>query len=175
MMKVGPWWQPVSRKMAPNRESVREVGEVVLVCRGVVSPAEVDRVAGAVGRLLAHRGVSGGARVRLTGPNGADGPMLVQLNLRIGDTPARVQATTLRADVQPALLRLDRQIRSLSGPWPDRTQRVFPDPAVAIDRTRTIGPAARRRRAVTNFVAGQFGSGNERLDQEMSRMVASSQ
>ena len=161
--------------MAPNRESVREVGEVVLVCRGVVSPAEVDRVAGAVGRLLANRGVSGGARVRLTGPNGADGPMLVQLNLRIGDTPARVQATTLRADVQPALLRLDRQIRSLSGPWPDRTQRVFPDPAVAIDRTRTIGPAARRRRAVTNFVAGQFGSGNERLDQEMSRMVASSQ
>ena len=161
--------------MAPNRESVREVGEVVLVCRGVVSPAEVDRVAGAVGRLLANRGVSGGARVRLTGPNGADGPMLVQLNLRIGDTPARVQAITLRADVQPALLRLDRQIRSLSGPWPDRTQRVFPDPAVAIDRTRTIGPAARRRRAVTNFVAGQFGSGNERLDQEMSRMVASSQ
>ena len=54
--------------------------------------------------------------------------------------------------------------------------RDRPDaPAVAIDRTRTIGPAARRRGAVTNFVAGQFGSGNERLDQEMSRMVASSQ
>ena len=101
--------------MAPNRESVREAGEAVLVCRGVVSPAEVDGVAGAVGRLLAHRGVSGGALVRLTGPNGGDGPMLVQLNPRIGDTPARVQVITLRADVQPALLRLDRQMRSLSG------------------------------------------------------------
>jgi hypothetical protein len=57
--------------------------------------------------------------------------MVVQVNLQVGDTPARVQAVTQdRHDALSAIARLDRQIGRLSTPWrprpwPDRTRRAL--------------------------------------------------
>ncbi|ODR12083.1 hypothetical protein AWC26_15185 [Mycobacterium shimoidei] len=99
--------------------------------RGRVPAWEADRAARAVGRVLAHRGITGGARVRLTTANCPDGPMLVQVNLRVRDTPVRVQAVTAgRDDLPTALMRLDRQIVRVWSPWrprpwPDRTRRIL--------------------------------------------------
>ncbi len=73
--------------------------------------------------------------------------MVVQVNLRVRDTPARVMAVTAgTGDLTPALTRLDRQIESLSAPWrprpwPDLTRRIL-----------TAGPdtvVARRKEALT--------------------------
>ena len=66
--------------------------------------------------------------------------MVVQVNLRVHDVPARVMAVTAgTADLTPALARLDRQIESVSAPWrprpwPDLTRRILsagPDSIVA--------------------------------------------
>ncbi len=66
--------------------------------------------------------------------------MVVQVNLRVRDAPARVMAVTAgTGDLTPALARLDRQIVSLSAPWrprpwPDLTRRILtagPDTVVA--------------------------------------------
>ena len=106
--------------------------------------------------------------------------MLVQLDLRIGDTPARVQAITPRADVRPALLRLDRQIRSLSRPWA-ASAVAGPDSAgVSRPGGRDRPHAYHRSRGTPAACSDELRCrairfGNERLDQEMSRMVASSQ
>jgi hypothetical protein len=56
--------------------------------------------------------------------------MLVQVNFRVGDTPAWVQAVTPHGDVVPAVLRLARQLGGLSAPcrpqpWPEPTRRVL--------------------------------------------------
>jgi len=105
---------------------------------GRVSDSQADRVAHAVGRVLAHRGITGGARVRLTTANRAGRPMLVQVNLWVRDTPVRVQTVTAdRDDLPSALLRLDRQIvrvraRCRPRPWSDRTRRVLTAPAEAV-------------------------------------------
>jgi hypothetical protein len=112
----------------------REFPDVAVLSGDRVSVAQADRVACAVGRVLEHRGISGGARVRLATANCADGPMLVQVNLRVRDTPVRVQAVTAGIDDLPsALVRLDRQIVRVWAPWrprpwPDRTGRVLTAP-----------------------------------------------
>lgn len=109
--------------------SAPEFPGVVVFSEGVAA-CEVDLVARAVGRVLEHRGITGGARVRLTMADGGDGPLLVQVNLRVRDTPARVQAVTAGVDdLPPALLRLDRQIVRVWAPWrprpwPDRTRPI---------------------------------------------------
>ena len=116
---------------APQPWSVRDFPDVVVFSGGRVSASQAERVACAVGRLLAHRGITGGARVRLATANCADGPMLVQVNLRVRDTAVRVQAVTGGIDELPAgLVRLDRQIvrvwaRWRPRPWPDRTRRLL--------------------------------------------------
>jgi hypothetical protein len=57
--------------------------------------------------------------------------MVVQVNLRVRDTPARVMAVTAgTGDLAPALTRLDRQIDSMClpwrpRPWPDLTRRML--------------------------------------------------
>jgi Sigma 54 modulation/S30EA ribosomal protein C terminus len=110
---------------------VREFSDVTVVSRGRITDLEADRLRGAIGGLLAVRGITGGARVRVTAGNCGRGPMVVQVNLRVDDTPARVQAVTPgRDDVLPAISRLDRQIERLSAPWrprpwPDRTRRAL--------------------------------------------------
>jgi len=116
---------------APESPSVREFPSVVVVPRGRITELEADRLRGAIGGLLAVRGITGGARVRVTAGNCDRGPMVVQVNLRVGDAPARVQAVMPgRDDVLAAVARLDRQIGRLSAPWrprpwPDRTRRAL--------------------------------------------------
>jgi hypothetical protein len=102
-----------------------------VLSRGRITAVEADRLRGAIGGALALRGITGGARLRVTGGNCGRGPMVVQVNLQVGDTPARVQAVTQdRHDALSAIARLDRQIGRLSTPWrprpwPDRTRRAL--------------------------------------------------
>lgn len=116
----------------------QEFPGVAVFSGGRVAAAQAERVAGAVGRVLAHRGITGGARVRLAPANCAEGPMLVQVNVQVRDTPARVQAVTGgRDDLSSALVRLDRQIVRVWAPWcprpwPDWTRRVLTAPADAV-------------------------------------------
>lgn len=132
---------------APEPSSAPEFPDVVVFSGGRVPASQAQRVAQAVGRILEHRGVNGGARVRLSVANCAAGPMLVQVNLHVRDTPTRVQAITGGIDdLPPALLRLDRQIVRVWAPWrprpfPDRTRRILT--ATAAEETIT------RRKAVT--------------------------
>ncbi len=64
--------------------------------------------------------------------------MLVQVNLRVGDIPARVQVLGEGVDdLAPALARLDRQIVRVSVPWrprawPDSARRASTTPAEAV-------------------------------------------
>jgi Sigma 54 modulation/S30EA ribosomal protein C terminus len=110
---------------------VREFSDVAVVSRGRITALEANRLRDAIGGLLELRGITGGARVRVTAGNCDRGPMVVQVNLRVGDTPARVQAVTPgKDDVLAAVARLDRQIGRLSAPWrprpwPDRTRRAL--------------------------------------------------
>lgn len=113
--------------------------DVAVFSGGRVAACEEERVACAVGRVLEHRGITGGARVRLSPANCPDGPMLVQVNLRVSDTPVRVQAVTAGMDdLPPALVRLDRQIVRVWAPWrprpwPDQGhRRVLTAPADAV-------------------------------------------
>jgi hypothetical protein len=116
---------------APESPSIGEFPDVIVVSGGGLTAPEADRLRGAIGGHLNLRGITGGARVRATRGNCARGPMVVQVNFRMGDTPVRVQAVTQdRDDVLSATARLDRQIRRLSAPWrprpwPDRTRRAL--------------------------------------------------
>lgn len=76
---------------AAEPSSVQEFPEVAMFSGGRVAACEAERVARAVGRVVEHRGITGAARVRLSTANGPDGPMLVQVNLQMRDTPVRVQ------------------------------------------------------------------------------------
>lgn len=134
---------------APEPQSVREFPDVVMVCRGRISPLEADRLRGGIGGLLELRRITGGARVRVTAGNCDRGPMVVQVNLRVGDTPARVQAVMPgRHDVLTAISRLDRQIGRLSAPWrprrwPDRTRRVLAGAGDGVIARRKVYPLLR--------------------------------
>lgn len=97
------------------------------ILRRPANASQAERLARAVGRVLADRGVTGGARVRLTMANCADGPTLVQINLQVGDTPLRAQAATAGIDdLRPALIRLDRQIVRASAQWCPGLGRIGP-------------------------------------------------
>jgi Sigma 54 modulation/S30EA ribosomal protein C terminus len=115
--------------------TAQEFPDVAVFSAAGVSSAQADQIARAVGHVLEHRGITGGARVRLSATNCADGPMVVQVNLRVRDTAARVQTITAGIDDLPsALVRLDRQIVRVWGrwrprPWPDRTRRMLTAPA----------------------------------------------
>jgi hypothetical protein len=141
----------------PEPFSARELLDVVAFSGGRVTASQTERVTRAVGRVLARRGIAGGARVRLTQANCADGPVLVQMNLRVGDTPVRVQAVTAGPeDLPPALMRLDRQIvRVLAQwrprPWPDGTRRVLTAPVEALVTRRK--PVVLRRNTPLEAVA----------------------
>jgi hypothetical protein len=101
--------------------------DIVVICHGRVPPLEAERVAGAVRRLFTRRQIDGGARVRFSAANCDAGPILVQVNFRMRDTPAaRIQTIIPGAgNVLPAVVRLERQIEWLSKPW----QPVHPQTA----------------------------------------------
>ncbi|WP_208023146.1 sigma 54 modulation/S30EA ribosomal C-terminal domain-containing protein [Mycobacterium marinum] len=130
---------------APRPWSVREFPDVTVLSSASVSAAHGEQVARAVGRILVHREIVGGARVRLkTGACGR-GPMVLQVNLRVGELPARVLAVTPGIDdLAPALLRLDRHIVRMYDqwrprPWPDLTRRrLFVRPDAAIARRKPV-------------------------------------
>lgn len=134
---------------APEPQSVREFPDVVIDCRGRVSPLEADRLRDAIGGLLQLRHITAGARVRVTEGNCDRGPMVVQVNLRVGDTPARVQVVVpSRHDVLPAISRLDRQIGRVSAPWrprpwPDQSRRVLAGVGDGVITRRKVCPLLR--------------------------------
>lgn len=112
---------------SPEPWSAQADPDIVVISHGHVPPLEAERVAGAVRRLFTRRRIEGGARVRLSGPNCDAGPMLVQVNFRVRDTPARIQTITPGGgNVLHALVRLEQQIEWLSKPW---QPRPWPDPA----------------------------------------------
>ncbi|WP_280276005.1 sigma 54 modulation/S30EA ribosomal C-terminal domain-containing protein [Nocardia wallacei] len=105
-----------------------EFPDVAVIVRGELPKLESERIAGAVGRLLARFRLGGGARIRVSAANCGSGPMLVQVNLAIADRPVRMQTLTRgRGDVLPAVVRLERQIKAVTAtpqhrPWPDPTR-----------------------------------------------------
>lgn len=125
---------------------------VVVFAAGRVPVLEGERYAGAVGRHLQRLRFGVDARLRITGPNCDVGPFLVQVNLRLGDTPTRIQTLTSGAgDALPVVVRLDRQLTALRAPsrprpWPDPTGRLLDTPmpgGVArrkIVAVRTVSP-----------------------------------
>ncbi|MFX0577886.1 sigma 54 modulation/S30EA ribosomal C-terminal domain-containing protein [Nocardia nepalensis] len=112
--------------------------DIVVFPRGRIAELELERVAGAVGRLLARYGVEGGARVRVVAANCANGPQLVQVNLRIGGIPARVQTITPGAGVVlPVVLRLERLVKRVTAhpqpsPEPDPMRRPLATPGKGV-------------------------------------------
>lgn len=114
----------------PQQSVSCESPDVTVLSGGSVSAAEAQRAARSVRRVLTHRGISVGARVRLTVANCGDGALLFQANLSVGDEPTRVQTVIADLDDLPtALLRLDRHIVRgwapwCPRPWPDRTRSM---------------------------------------------------
>ncbi|OBF81395.1 hypothetical protein A9X06_20065 [Mycobacterium sp. 852002-51759_SCH5129042] len=122
--------------------------EVVVFAHGRVPVLEGERFVGAVGRLLERLHVTGGARLRITGPEDENGPLLVQVNLHVGDTSVRIQTPTHgRGDALPVVLRLEHQITALREPW---APRPWPDPTrPALD---AAGPGELTRRKPVELV-----------------------
>ncbi|MFI2336297.1 sigma 54 modulation/S30EA ribosomal C-terminal domain-containing protein [Nocardia rhamnosiphila] len=106
--------------------------EMVVYTGGRVPAIERERFAGAVGRLLERLDVPGDIRLRITAPE--RGPLVIQVNLRIGDIATRIQTRTRRdGDALSTVVRLERQITALRGtrqprPWPDPTRRPLDTP-----------------------------------------------
>lgn len=116
---------------------------VVVYSHGRVPALEGERFAGAVGRLLDRLGVGGGARLRITGTNSDDGPFLVQVNLRVGETPARIQTPTHGpGDALPVVVRLEQLIAATRAPWQPRS---WPDPTRPPLDTPGPGELSRRK------------------------------
>ncbi|WP_433713937.1 sigma 54 modulation/S30EA ribosomal C-terminal domain-containing protein [Nocardia sp. CA-084685] len=109
---------------ASGKWSTRAFPDIVVFPRGPIAELELERVAGAVGRLLKRNRVDGGARVRVVGANCSSGPQLVQVNLHVGGTPARVQTVTPGPGmVLPVVLRLERLIQRLATKQPEAPER----------------------------------------------------
>lgn len=127
-------------------KSVRELPDVDVTSAGPVTVAQAERVAQAVGEVLASHEITGGARVRLKTGMCGRGPLVVQVNLSVGELPARVAAVTAGLDdLSPALERLDRQIVRMLAPWRPRT---WPDPTRRILTVGYDAVVARRKPVV---------------------------
>ncbi|MBX9983596.1 MULTISPECIES: sigma 54 modulation/S30EA ribosomal C-terminal domain-containing protein [Mycobacterium] len=119
------------RVNALKARSVRRFPDVDVLSAGPVTVAQAEHVAQAVGEVLASHEITGGARVRLKTGTCGRGPMVMQVNLSVGELPARVAAVTAGIDdVSPALDRLDRHIARMLAPWrprpwPDPTRRIL--------------------------------------------------
>ncbi|WP_067904059.1 sigma 54 modulation/S30EA ribosomal C-terminal domain-containing protein [Nocardia vaccinii] len=125
---------------------------VIVYPHGRVPALEGERFAGAVGRLLDRLEVGGGARLRITGPDTGDGgPFLVQVNLHVGDTPARIQTLTHGpGDALPVVVRLEQLITVIRSPWQPR-----PWPDLTRPPLDTPGPGQLARRKSVPLAAGR--------------------
>ncbi|WP_332839015.1 sigma 54 modulation/S30EA ribosomal C-terminal domain-containing protein [Nocardia bovistercoris] len=100
--------------------------DLAVTTRGAVPPADVTRAVRAIGRVLRRHHLDVPARVRVTAPADRDQPTVVQANVRMHETPTRVQVTGPRGfAVTFAVERLDRQIARLAA----HESRSWPDPA----------------------------------------------
>ncbi|WP_327097207.1 sigma 54 modulation/S30EA ribosomal C-terminal domain-containing protein [Nocardia vinacea] len=117
--------------------------ELAVTTRGAVPPADVTRAVRGIGRVLRRHHLDAAARVRVTAPVDSDEPTLVQANIRIHDTPTRVQVTGPRGfAVTFAVERLDRQIARLA----TKQSREWPDPArPPLARVTEPRPIVRRK------------------------------
>jgi hypothetical protein len=103
--------------------------------RGVVSQAEVNEADEAVVALLSRSGADvSDVRVRISGANCRNGPGLVQINLTVGGTPARVQVSgrSISDAIEAATRRMEWKLgllvpvvsSELAG-WLDQQRRPF--------------------------------------------------
>ncbi|QLL05835.1 sigma 54 modulation/S30EA ribosomal C-terminal domain-containing protein [Mycobacterium vicinigordonae] len=126
-------------------EFVQESPGVTVFSGGSLSTVRAEQIARAIRCILDRRAIIWSARVRVKTGLCGRGPMVVQVNTRVGDLPARMVAVTSGVDdLVPALARLDRQLARLCAPWrprpwPDETRRLM-----------TVGPNAvvARRKSV---------------------------
>ncbi|OXR41945.1 sigma 54 modulation/S30EA ribosomal C-terminal domain-containing protein [Nocardia cerradoensis] len=104
--------------------------DIVIFTRGPVPALEAERVAGAVGRLLARHTVTGGARVRVTAAAGESETLLVQVNLARSDRPVRMQVRTRGPnEVLSVVVRLERQLTGATvRDWPDPARPALANP-----------------------------------------------
>lgn len=118
--------------------------ELAVTTRGAVPPADVTRAVRGIGRVLRRHHLDAAARVRVTTPVDSDELTLVQANIRMHDTPSRVQVTGPRGfAVTFAVERLDRQIARLA----TNRSREWPDPArPPLTRVTEPRPIVRRKR-----------------------------
>jgi len=121
--------------------------ELAVTTRGDVSPADVTRAVRAIGRVLRRHHLEVSARVRITAPlapDDRDRPNVVQANVRLPHTSARVQVTGPRGfAVTFAVERLDRQLTRLAA----RRGRDWPDPArPPLAEVTPARPIVRRKR-----------------------------
>src|SRR5690606_27999185 len=100
--------------------------DLAVTTRGDVAPADVTRAVRAIGRVLRRHHLNVPARVRITAPTGPDKdrPNVVQANVRLPHTSARVQVTGPRGfAVTFAVERLARPLTRLAarrgGGWRD--------------------------------------------------------
>jgi hypothetical protein len=94
--------------------------------RGHVADQDARFAQQTIAEVLARHRITDGARVRLVSSVCEGGPSLVQVNLRVNGSPARVQVAGPSSGlaIGTAAGRLDRQIRRLTTayerwPWPD--------------------------------------------------------
>lgn len=131
---------------ALKSSSVREFPHVEVMSVGRVTDAQAEYAAQAVGEVLASYEIAGGARVRLKTGFCGRGPMVVQVNLSVGELPARVAAVTSGAgDLAPALDRLDDHIARMLAPW---RPRPWPDPTRRMLTVADDAVVARRKSVV---------------------------
>ncbi|GAA4245324.1 hypothetical protein [Dactylosporangium darangshiense] len=124
---------------------------ITLAARGV-QPHERACAEALFSAVLTRHGLPGGLRLRLTGAACADGPLLVQANLRVHGAPARIQVAG--RDAAEALAagaaRLDRQVRRLRSdwepwPWPDPERRALAVPGrTGLTRVKVVRLYRRR-------------------------------
>lgn len=126
------------------------------VTRGHFDPAQLEHARHLVQPVATTiRGVTGPARMRITDLRYCGGSILVQINIRLGDVPARVQVSepTLDSAAAAAAAGLDRRIRLLSESadataWPELTRPLLAIPGRApITRTKEVRLAVATRRA----------------------------
>jgi len=132
-----------------------------LLLQGSVRQDEADCARTMIGAVLVRHHLTDRVRVRLTVAPGRSGPVVVQVNLRLFGAPARVQvaARTAAEAIAAVVVRLDRQIKRLSGawepwPWPDPERLALSEPGgAAITRRKTVALGPRRSCQAGSFLA----------------------
>ncbi len=130
-------------RLVPEVESpcAPEFPDISVHSDGSLRPSDAYYIARGVGRVLQHRGITGGARVRVA--TLGDAKQLVQVNLCVRGVPTRVQVVTAGlGDLPTALSRLDRQIVRVWGPW---RPRPWPDLARRALAAHADAKLARRK------------------------------